>query len=612
MTDTSANDRSLARNAQRRPAKSLLVLTPECDLESLLAFGRCLSVFSPVLLLGVVPVHPGENVSAGAAAAGELRKSIRAVADRVALRAKARVRVTPTPWDEVRGTLAREPSVNLLILEWPTHMENLDLHAAELLAHPPCDIALIRGPFPDRLRRILVPNLGDPHAERALGLSLALVQRDNAAITSLHIRHPERQEAVARTFAGMQQILEEMPDVDHQVALEADPGDRILNASRDFDLVVMGTKATPAETESSLGDITDRIMQASPAAVIAVKTKRPIPDEASIQLESKTISVLVDRWFAENTFHAEEFANLAQLVELKAERGVTICLALPALNEEETIADVIRPTQRLLMEQVPLLDEIVLMDSNSTDRTREIAAGLGVTVHIHQELLPEHGPRDGKGEALWKSLYVTEGDIVVWVDTDIANFHPRFVYGVIGPLLTRTGLAFVKGFYRRPLRSGGELRPGRGGRVTELTARPLLNLFYPGLSGVIQPLSGEYAGRRTVLEQLPFSSGYGVEIGLLIDIFEKFKLRSIAQVDLLERIHRNQPLANLGRMSFTIIQTMIRKLEHRYGQTLLEDVNRSMKSVHYHMGDYYLEVENLAELERPPMLEIPEYRRKWG
>ncbi|HUF37949.1 MAG TPA: glucosyl-3-phosphoglycerate synthase, partial [Anaerolineales bacterium] len=231
----------------------------------------------------------------------------------------------------------------------------------------------------------------------------------------------------------------------------------------------------------------------------------------------------------------------------------------------------------------------------------------GVPVHIHQDLLPEHGARDGKGEALWKSLFVTKGDILVWVDTDIVNFHPRFVYGVIGPLLTRTGLVFVKGFYRRPLRSGGQLQPGRGGRVTELTARPLLNLFYPGLSGVIQPLSGEYAGRREALEQLPFSSGYGVEIGLLIDIFERFKLQSIAQVDLLERIHRNQSLANLSKMSFTILQTLIRKLENRYGQTLLEDVNRSMKFVHYSKGDYYLEVENLAELERPPMVEIPEY-----
>jgi glucosyl-3-phosphoglycerate synthase len=135
----------------------------------------------------------------------------------------------------------------------------------------------------------------------------------------------------------------------------------------------------------------------------------------------------------------------------------------------------------------------------------------------------------------------------------------------------------------------------------------LINLFYPGLSGVIQPLSGEYAGRREVLEQLPFSSGYGVEIGLLIDIFEKHRLTSIAQVDLLERVHRNQPLSKLSKMSFTIIQTLVRKLEERHGLAMLEDVNRTMKFVRYQGGDYSLEVEDLAEQERPPMIEIPEY-----
>jgi glucosyl-3-phosphoglycerate synthase len=145
--------------------------------------------------------------------------------------------------------------------------------------------------------------------------------------------------------------------------------------------------------------------------------------------------------------------------------------------------------------------------------------------------------------------------------------------------------------------------------VTELTARPLLNLFYPELSGIIQPLAGEYGGRRETLEQVPFSSGYGVEIGLLIDIFEHYKLSSFGQVDLLERIHKNQSLSNLSKMSFAIIQTLIRKLEQRYGQAMLEDVNRTMKIIRYQPSEYYLTVEEIAELERPPMIEIPEYRQ---
>jgi glucosyl-3-phosphoglycerate synthase len=262
------------------------------------------------------------------------------------------------------------------------------------------------------------------------------------------------------------------------------------------------------------------------------------------------------------------------------------------------------------MDSVPLLDEIVLIDSDSTDRTREIAEQLGLPVFIHQRLLPELGARQGKGEALWKSLLVTKGDIVAWIDTDIVNIHPRFVYGILGPLLLNPRIQFVKGFYRRPLKVGEKVQAGGGGRVTELTARPLLNLFYPELSGVVQPLSGEYAGRRAALEQLSFFSGYGVETGLLIDLFEKYGLEAIAQVDLLERIHHNQPLEALSKMSFAILQAVIRKLERRYNQLILEEVNTSMKLIRYEGNSYFLDVEEIIERERPPMIEIPEYQHR--
>jgi glucosyl-3-phosphoglycerate synthase len=260
------------------------------------------------------------------------------------------------------------------------------------------------------------------------------------------------------------------------------------------------------------------------------------------------------------------------------------------------------------MDKIPLLDEIVLIDSDSTDRTRAIAAELDVPVFIHQELLPQLGARHGKGEGLWKSLLVTRGDLVLWIDTDIVNIHPRFVYGILGPLLANPRVQFVKGFYRRPLRVGSRVQAGGGGRVTELTARPLLNLFYPELSGVVQPLSGEYGGRRTALEQLPFFSGYGVESGLLIDVFDRFGLSAIAQVDLMERIHHNQPLEALSKMSFAIIQAIVRKLERRYERPFLDEVNKTMKLIRYQAGAYFLDVEEIAEGERPPMIEIPAYR----
>jgi len=199
---------------------------------------------------------------------------------------------------------------------------------------------------------------------------------------------------------------------------------------------------------------------------------------------------------------------------------------------------------------------------------------------------------------------------VIWIDTDIVNIHPRFIYGLIGPLLLRPEIDFVKGFYRRPLKVGSKMQAGSGGRVTELTARPLLNLFYPELSGIVQPLSGEYGGRRKVLERLPFFSGYGVEIGLLIDMLEKSGLRSIAQVDLLERVHHNQPLDALGKMSFAIIQAVIRKLEVKYGQSILENINKTMKMIRYEQDRFFLDIEEIAEGERPPMIEIPEYLQR--
>ncbi len=569
-----------------------------------IAAARCLA--QEVTLVGLVCVPAGEPVSASTFKAREVRQRLRDLAPATdpQMRRKAEVHVSYSPWDELKGVLAAdEPDV--LVLDWNGQVQTSALAVGldEVLARPVCDVVLVRGPFPPPPHRVLLPMRGGPHAELALRLGLSLRP---AHITTLHLTPPGIYSDAP--FRGLEQVLRRLPEVQMRTAITAEPVATILENAKDFDLVVMGVTAQPLNSKVSLGSVADRMLQESPAAVMAVKTRRPMsvsqPDEST---GAHAISILVDKWFAENTFEAAEFDDIEQLVALKRASGLTVSLALPALNEEETVGHVIETIKQALMEAAPLLDEIVVIDSASTDRTREIAEALGVPVYVHQDVLPEWGPRRGKGEALWKSLHVTRGDIVAWIDTDIVNIHPRFVYGIVGPLLANPRIKFVKGFYRRPLKVGEKVQAGGGGRVTELTARPLLNLFYPELSGVVQPLSGEYAGRRDALEQLPFFSGYGVETGLLIDIFERYGLAGLAQVDLLERIHHNQPLEALSKMSFVILQAVIRKLERRYGQAIMEDVNKSMKLIKYEAGSYSLDVEEIIEQERPPMLHVPEY-----
>ena len=558
-----------------------------------------------ITLVGVVVVPQDQSLSTGASAARALRRLLRVFGRDKRTTSKSQVIVSHEPWNELAKLLQNEKP-DLLCLEYETHPRALRVTMSEILTRPPCDVALVRGKIASKPKQVLVPVRGGPHAELALRVGLGLPAR---GVTALHIRRTNDPEAgTDAPFKGLERVLKQMPEVQKQFEVTDDSAQFILEHAKQKDVIILGTTIQPVTSSVSLGPVADRILREAPCAVIAVKSGRPMPHavyDESAGVEA--ISILVDKWFAENTFHADEFNQLRELIELKKKQGLSISLALPALNEEETVGRVIKMMKKELLQRIPLLDEIVLIDSDSTDRTREIAKKEGVPVYIHQQLLGRLGARRGKGEALWKSLLVTKGDIIVWIDTDIVNIHPRFVYGIIGPLLTNPQVQLVKGFYRRPLRVGQKMQAGGGGRVTELTARPLLNLFYPELSGVVQPLSGEYAGRREALERAPFYSGYGVETGLLIDIYERYGLNAIAQVDLLERIHHNQSLEALSKMSFAIIQTVMRKLENRVGRVMLEDVNRSMKLIRYNNKGYFLDVEQIAELERPPMIEVQEY-----
>ena len=583
-----------------------------CEYNSALALAESVAGAENILLVGMVCVPMVETLSAAAFLARRLRTQLQSQARKLQLHHRPQVFVTDQLWSELNGVI-QEERPDLMVLEFPCQLDALSITTAEAMQRIPCDVAIVRGPLSNRPGRVLVSLRGGPYAELSLRMALAINKVCGSQVTSLHITPTEPNPLQAAAYRGLSGVLSQLPEVDQKEIQTDEPAQVILDTARNYDLLVVGATARPEPHLTPFGPVTERMLYESTSGVVVVKTARPFPSDITSEFAGhQAISILVDKWFAENTYHANEFADLKQLLELKEKQGLTISLALPALNEQETVGKVIQTVKSALMDNLPLLDEIVLIDSNSTDQTRQIAESLGIPVYIHQQVLPNYGVRRGKGEALWKSLYVTHGDIILWIDTDIVNIHPRFIYGLIGPLLSNPSIQFVKGFYRRPLRVGDKIQAGGGGRVTELTARPLINLFYPQLSGVIQPLSGEYGGRRSVLTQLPFFSGYGVEIGLLIDIAEKCGLRAIAQVDLQERIHHNQPLEALSKMSFAIIQAVSRKLENSLERNFLKDVNKTMKLVRYDSGRFSLDVEEIAEQERPPMCDVPEYREKAG
>jgi glucosyl-3-phosphoglycerate synthase len=277
-----------------------------------------------------------------------------------------------------------------------------------------------------------------------------------------------------------------------------------------------------------------------------------------------------------------------------------VSVVLPALNEEATVGEIVAIIRHDLMQQVPLVDEIVVVDSGSTDRTSEVAAAAGARVVHRDDILPRIPAVPGKGEVLWRSLLVTSGDIVAFIDADLKEFSSDFVTGIVGPLLTDPGVDLVKAMYDRPL--GGAA--GQGGRVTELMARPLLNMHWPQLAGFVQPLGGEYAARRSLLEQLPFPVGYGVELGMLVDALHLVGLDALAQVDVGVRKHRHQDGQALGRMAAQIYRTaQLRLARGHLIRPSLTQFERGPDG--FEPRTYSVDTE-----ERPPMADITEYQSR--
>ncbi len=319
----------------------------------------------------------------------------------------------------------------------------------------------------------------------------------------------------------------------------------------------------------------------------------------------------LNEWLHARTFHYSAFRDIEELVERKKQRNLTISLCFPTLNEEKTIAKSLVIMKSELMDRYPLLDEIAVIDSGSSDATVVTARSFGADTYLAADYLPDQGSFKGKGDNLWKALYLLKGDIIVYIDADISNIHHRFAYGLIGPLLQDDSIKFVKAFYNRPFKDASGIRPKGGGRVTELLIRPLFSQFYPELSGIIQPLSGEYAGYRHILEQIPFPVGYGVETGMLIDIYEKWGLDVIAQTNLDFRIHRNQSISSLGRMSFGIMQIFWDRLRKYKQDISIQPESLVLRQIELLEDDYNINTFTIQEHEHIPIIEVPAYREKF-
>jgi len=303
---------------------------------------------------------------------------------------------------------------------------------------------------------------------------------------------------------------------------------------------------------------------------------------------------VTEQWFARRTWQEPPW-TAEELVATKLGRRVSV--VLPALDEEATVGAIVTAIMPFTRGDATLVDELVVVDSGSTDRTIEVASAAGARVVRRTDVVPELAPLPGKGEVLWRSLAATDGDIICFLDSDLVDFDPAFVPALLGPLLAEPGVALVKGFYRRPLRlETSEVDTG-GGRVTELLVRPLLAALRPELAGVVQPLGGEYAGTRELLESLPFAAGYGVEIGLLLDTHAARGLDAVAQVNLGVRKHRNRSLLQLGVMARQILAAAL-------ARCAIADAGGAITQF-VHVGDEWLPSSTpVATAERPPMRDI--------
>jgi glucosyl-3-phosphoglycerate synthase len=314
-------------------------------------------------------------------------------------------------------------------------------------------------------------------------------------------------------------------------------------------------------------------------------------------------------WFRSHSFHYREFGSARELGCLKRERELSVSLILPTRNVAETIGSVLDEVSQLRRPEIGLIDQVIVVDADSADGTASIARRHHAEVYSENALLPEYGPAQGKGDAMWRGLSVATGDIVAFADTDTGNFSRQLVTGVVGCLIAKPDIKFVKAAYRRPYTQETMTVPDGGGRVTELTAKPALNLLFPELAGFVQPLAGEFGGTRELMYSVPFFSGYAVEVGMLIDVLRCCGLGAMAQVDAGMRKNRHQDLGNLSRMGYAVLRAVLTRAMQRVPDPGADQLDAAWADAE--VGPYLhavaaargVRLEEYSELliERPPM-----------
>ena len=314
-----------------------------------------------------------------------------------------------------------------------------------------------------------------------------------------------------------------------------------------------------------------------------------------------------NQWFVPPTFHHRQFADAIELRRQKQAQGLRISLCIPTYNEAATIGSLLHQIMAL-RDEVGLVDEIAVVDSGSTDGTRQVAAEAGADVYLAADILPQYGNNPGKGENLWKAAYQLRGDLLIFLDGDVTTVHSGYVTGLLGPLLADAAIGYVKGCYDRP--ADVFQATDVGGRLTEILARPLLSLWYPQLGWLIQPLAGEFCARRSLLERLAHPVGYGVELAHLLDLTQSHGPAIFAQTDLGRRCHRHRSNRQLGQAAHALLQVLQRRLRQR--GILLDQPQEAplLRQFVRHAGQWQAEELCIIEQERPPLINVPEYRAR--